>query len=94
MLQKVQIKTNIENPCKVEVLVDGVNINNRIYEYTLIQKACNLPVLEVRTNSVMLDFDGDAIVIDKTAHEEIKRLKENIKVLSEDLREYREKYGE
>lgn len=50
--------------------------------------------MEVRTNSVMLDFDGDAIVIDKTAHEEIKRLKENIKVLSEDLREYREKYGE
>ena len=94
MLQKVHIKQNEENLYKVEVLVDGVNIANRICGYTLTQEPACVPVLTVESSNLTFEYDGLAEVIDKTAHEEIKRLKENITVLDKALRKYQEKYGD
>jgi hypothetical protein len=94
MLQKVHIKQNENEPHRVEILIDGVNIANRICGYTLTQEPGCPPVLEAKSNNVFLEFKGPAEVIDSTAREEIKRLKENNKVLRDALEEYQRKYGE
>lgn len=101
MLQNVHIKQNEKEPYKVEVLIDGINVANRICRYTLTQEPNSFPIMEVKSNNVFLEFDGTADVIDITAREEIKRLKEqhkhdmeNMKVLCDALEEYQRKYGE
>lgn len=81
MLQKVQIKQNEKEPWKVEVLVDGVNIANRISGYTLTQEPTCFPVLTVRSNSLLFEYEGLAEVIDISAHEEIARLKRENEML-------------
>ena len=98
MVQKIQIKPNAENHYKVEVLVDGVNIADRICRYTLTQEAGSYPVLEVKSTNLSFELDGEAVVIDKTAREEIKRLREQhehdmekIKTLNDALMEYQRK---
>ncbi|MFA5715113.1 MAG: hypothetical protein WC998_05210 [Candidatus Paceibacterota bacterium] len=98
MLQKVHIKQNEKEPYKVEILVDGVNIANRICGYTLTQEPGGFPVFEVKSINLSFGFDGEAEVIDRTAHEEIERLKEqhkrdmeNLNVLDEALRECQRK---
>ena len=98
MLQKVHIKQNEKEPYKVEILVDGVNIGKRICGYTLTQEPGSFPVMEVKSINLTLEYDGIAEVIDRTAHEEIERLKEqhkrdmeNLNVLDETLRECQRK---
>lgn len=101
MLQKVQIKQSEKEPYKVEVLVDGVNIANRICGYTLTQEPGSFPIFEVRSINGAFEYEGLADIIDKTAHEEIERLKklreidlENMATLAKTLVEYQEKYGD
>lgn len=101
MLQKLQIIQDEQSPFKVKVLVDGVDIANKIYSYKITQEPCGCPVMEVKSNLIGFEFDGTADVIDITAREEIKQLKEqhkkdmeNNKILCGALEEYQRKYGE
>ena len=101
MLQKLQIKQNEKEPHKVEILVDGINIANRIRGYTITQEPGNFPRITLESINFTLDYDGSAFIIDKQAHEEITRLKEqhrkdmeNMNVLDKALKEYQRKYGE